>query len=73
MIFLSIGSAIFNKYIYTDVGHIQIHQTLLDKLVLEGKHVRQGKLRKPKETLGEECGGLDGGKCVESGTNSSIS
>ena len=26
--------------------------------------------RKAKEILGEGCGGLDGGKCLESGTNS---
>ena len=26
--------------------------------------------RKTKEILGEGCGGLDGGKCLESGTNS---
>ena len=38
-------------------------------LLLEGKVKGQ---RKAKETLREECGGLDGGKCRESGTDSWI-
>ena len=28
------------------------------------------KQKKTEVTLGEGCGGLDGGKCLESGTNS---
>ena len=34
------------------------------------KNKRPKKQRKAKEILGEGCGGLDGGKCLESGTNS---
>ena len=34
------------------------------------KSERPTKQRKAKEILGEGCGGLDGGKCLESGTNS---
>ena len=34
------------------------------------KRGRATKQRKAKEILGEGCGGLDGGKCLENGTNS---
>ena len=34
------------------------------------KSVRSKKRRKAKEILGEGCGGLDEGKCLEIGTNS---
>ena len=34
------------------------------------KNEGQKKQRKAKEILGERCGGLDEGKCLESGTNS---
>ena len=45
------------------------------KLILElrRKSDRPAKRRKAKKTLGEGCGGLDGGKCLESGTDSSSS
>ena len=42
-----------------------MHQTL-EKLILEGKVKGQ----RNKEIFGEGHGGLDGGKCLESGTNS---